>query len=482
MSAQQISRQCRLGMVASALLFAAGLWSCSPVDVNAIEWSCTADADCGKGYSCFSGSCIANQAAEQAGVTADEIHIALIAPQSGTNTLGVALKAGFEAGFAKVNAEGGLSGRQLVLDTLDDEYAPEKAKTQADATVKSRGALVVVGGVGEGSALEIAKVLNTGRVPHISLARSENVRPADGRYVFAPWGGYFFEFNRIVLYLEGLEEEYPGRNYAIFTQAQGEDLDAHGKMVKASLSDQVGRIVASFSYSLDTGDEQPAVRDTLMWMANDIELEMDGSARTAIILAGEAEPSARYARALLAALFSVRRGDSNGAEFGLSAQDVTRLGSVAAPLFVRPSGMGTTSVLEYLKEEGDLVVDDQGGRRPFCQDLLLSHPLPLAAGPTEAAVRFREELGDDVSVSEAAFEGWLIGQMIIETLRDQASDLSVETFVDVLERKRFDLGIEFRLQFEPNFRTATDQVYLHRTTSKCELEPVEINFDTGDPF
>jgi branched-chain amino acid transport system substrate-binding protein len=86
---------------------------------------CAVDTDCGAGQVCElrEGSPVC--------ISADDapLRIGQSAPVSGTNqALGTGMKLGIELAFDEKNAEGGIRGRQLVLEFRDDAYEPELAE------------------------------------------------------------------------------------------------------------------------------------------------------------------------------------------------------------------------------------------------------------------------------------------------------------------------------------------------------------------
>lgn len=63
-------------------------------------------------------------------------------------SLGTEMKMGVEAYFARVNWDGGVHGRELVLVTMDDGYVPEAAAQNMTALIDEENALAVLGNVG----------------------------------------------------------------------------------------------------------------------------------------------------------------------------------------------------------------------------------------------------------------------------------------------------------------------------------------------
>jgi len=87
--------------------------------------TCAHDSDCGDGLICGMKS---SQAACVAPADAP-LHIGMSAPVSGpSQALGTEMKLGILLAFDEQNAAGGIRGRQLVLDFLDDAYQPALAE------------------------------------------------------------------------------------------------------------------------------------------------------------------------------------------------------------------------------------------------------------------------------------------------------------------------------------------------------------------
>ena len=63
-------------------------------------------------------------------------------------SLGSGMKAGMEAYFTRINREGGLHRRELVLITMDDGYVPQAAAQNMVALIDEENVLAVLGNVG----------------------------------------------------------------------------------------------------------------------------------------------------------------------------------------------------------------------------------------------------------------------------------------------------------------------------------------------
>jgi branched-chain amino acid transport system substrate-binding protein len=102
--------------------------SCSP---TFSAKTCATDSDC--------GSLVCELQTGQAACvepSSASIHVGMSAPISGPNQeLGTDMKLGVSLAFNAQNAAGGIRGRQIVLDFLDDQYEPDLAEQDARSLV-----------------------------------------------------------------------------------------------------------------------------------------------------------------------------------------------------------------------------------------------------------------------------------------------------------------------------------------------------------
>jgi len=106
------------------------------------------------------------------GVTDTEIRIGQTVPYSGPIS-SLARFGRVEAAYLrKINASGGINGRQVTLVSLDDAFAPAKTVEQTRKLVEGDGVLAIVGSVGTPTNLATAKYLNSKAVPQILLLAS----------------------------------------------------------------------------------------------------------------------------------------------------------------------------------------------------------------------------------------------------------------------------------------------------------------------
>jgi branched-chain amino acid transport system substrate-binding protein len=97
------------------------------------------------------------------------IKIGTTAPLSGPVSAFAQIAKSAEAYFRKVNAEGGVNGRQIQMIIADDAYSPPKTVEQTRRLVESDEVLLIFGGVGTPTNTAVHKYLNDRKVPQLFL-------------------------------------------------------------------------------------------------------------------------------------------------------------------------------------------------------------------------------------------------------------------------------------------------------------------------
>ena len=123
-------------------------------------------------------------AADMPGVTATEIKIGNIMPYSGPASAYGAIGKVEAAFFKMVNEIGGINGRMINFDSLDDGYSPAKAVEDARQLVEQDGVAFVFNSVGTPSNSAIQKYLNQKQVPQLFISTGADKW---GDYQHFPW-------------------------------------------------------------------------------------------------------------------------------------------------------------------------------------------------------------------------------------------------------------------------------------------------------
>jgi ABC-type branched-subunit amino acid transport system substrate-binding protein len=321
----------------------------------------------------------------------DEIRIGISAALSGPNkSLGQSMRRGIEACFARVNADGGVHGRQLRLVALDDGYVPEVAESNMRRLVDDEKVLAVVGNVGTPTAektLPIAldrKVLLLGAFTGADLLR----RTPPDRYVINFRASYADETAAMVegLLAAGIRPD----EMAFFTQSDAFGDSGYRGAVRALEN-------AGFRYAdrLAHGRYERNTLDVERGLLRILEAEIPPKA---VLMVGAYAPCAkliRIARRALPHTYFVHVSFVSAAEL---AEELD--GKLDRVLF--------TSVVPHPESDVPLCAD-------YRRDLAAAH------------------LG--VRHGFVSLEGYLVARILVRGLRAAGPDVTRESLIDGIERE-----------------------------------------------
>lgn len=107
--------------------------------------------------------------------------------------------AGQQLAIDEINRKGGIGGRRVRLDILDDGFDPRRTLENSRTLVEQRGALSLFGTVGTGQTLAVLPYIAEKRVPLIAAySGSPALRAQPNAYFFTTQAGYDDELVRIV--------------------------------------------------------------------------------------------------------------------------------------------------------------------------------------------------------------------------------------------------------------------------------------------
>ena len=164
------------------------------------------------------------------GVTPTEIHIgmanALTGPAAG---LGTNLKAGAEAYIARVNANGGVNGRKIVLVSKDDGYEPNRTAAVTKELIEKDKVFALFGYVGTPTSAAAVPIASRAGVPYLfPFTGADALRTPVNKWVFNVRASYFDETETMV---ERLTKDAGAKKIALFIQD-----DAFGEAGKAGVN------------------------------------------------------------------------------------------------------------------------------------------------------------------------------------------------------------------------------------------------------
>src|SRR5881394_3878456 len=108
------------------------------------------------------------------GVTGNSISIGGTFPLTGVASLYKTIPAAEKAYFDYVNAHGGVNGRKIDFEILDDSYDPSKTVPLTQQLVEQDKVFAVFGSLGTAPNLAIWNYMNSKKVPHVLIATGDS--------------------------------------------------------------------------------------------------------------------------------------------------------------------------------------------------------------------------------------------------------------------------------------------------------------------
>ncbi len=357
------------------------------------------------------------------GVSDDRILFGQSAALSGpAQELGRNMRLGILAAFEEVNATGGVHGRVLELQTLDDAYEPEDAIVMTRHLIDQEQVFALIGAVGTPTARSATPIARDSGVPYIApFTGAAFLRDDEWDNIINLRASYGQETEEMVA---RLTEDVGISRIAVMYQN-----DSFGRAgfrgVTAAL-DRRGMDLASIGiYPRNT----TAVKTGL--------IDLRQGDPEAVILIGAYEPVAR--------LIQWARRTGMDAKF----MTVSFVGSNALATELGPDGAGVlvTQVVPFPEDDALPVVD--------------SYLNALADHDPEAEPGF------------VSLEGYLAGRLAIAALEQCGSDVDRSCLLEQLI-ERGDIDIDgFGLHFGAGDNQGSDEVFLTVIGSDGTYHPVE---------
>ncbi|AVP56563.1 ABC transporter substrate-binding protein [Pulveribacter suum] len=162
---------------------------------------------CRTGAAALAGPALLQSAHAQdaPGVTARAVTIGCSGPLSGPLlAFGSDIQQGAGAAFAQVNARGGVHGRSVQLQLLDDAYVPERTLANVKQLIGQGGALALLSCVGTPNNTAILPVVEEAGIPHVAPVTGAASLRKGARNVFHVRASYTDEVNRLIERLTGM--------------------------------------------------------------------------------------------------------------------------------------------------------------------------------------------------------------------------------------------------------------------------------------
>jgi len=342
------------------------------------------------------------------GVTDQSIVIGQSAALSGpAQGLGLELRSGAKLHFDQVNAAGGIHGRKIQLESLDDGYEPDKAAANTKTLIRDAKAFALFGYVGTPTTQAALPLVTEARIPFIgAFTGAQLLRDPFNKYVFNVRASYFDETEKIAEHLTTVGVT----KIAVLYQN-----DAYGK---AGL--------AGMERALEKRKLKPLITATVERNSTDVE--------AAVKAISAAKPDAVLV--------------------------VSAYKSVAAFVMAMKK-QGSAAVIHNLSFVGSVPLAKELGANGVGVHIAQVVPFPSSA--TLPVTRDYQELVRKAGRSDYSFtelEGYIAARVLVEGLRRAGKDLSRDKLISALETMtRTDIG-GFAINFSPSNHNGSNFVDL----------------------
>jgi ABC-type branched-subunit amino acid transport system substrate-binding protein len=180
-------------------------------------------------------------------------------PLSGpAKDLGIEMRDGALVWFNAINAKGGVGGRNIRLETLDDGYEPERTKVNTEAFVK-KSVSALFGYVGTPTSLAAKPIFEQANLPFVApFTGAEALRSPNHPLIFNVRASYFEETEHLINHFWSLGQQ----KVAVFHQN-----DAYGQAglngVLRALGNRGAKVVATGTAERNSANVDAALKAIL---------------------------------------------------------------------------------------------------------------------------------------------------------------------------------------------------------------------------
>jgi len=342
-------------------------------------------------------------------VSANEIKIGMSAAETGrAGAVGMQIRQGCEAYVAKVNRDGGIAGRRLVLVDYDDRYEPVETVSNVERLIDRDKVFALLNFYGTPTCRAILPMINDSNIVMVGpISGSTALQQPMQRLIFTTRANYAEEAELLV---EHIVTDLGCKNVALFRQDDSDGDAARGAVMEA-LRRHGLPLVAEGVYVRNSVNTP----DALFYIA---KVKPD-----VVIMFGSYKPCADFVRG------AKQLGLKNTA-------------------FCTVSSVGTEPLIKYLGKDSDGVVISEVVPSPY------DDSLPFV----------RDYQADMRSIGSTDFtymglEGYTNTAALVAGLRTAGANLTEESLVAALENLMIDFKA-FSIHFSKDSRQGNHQVFL----------------------
>ncbi|HEX5777955.1 MAG TPA: ABC transporter substrate-binding protein [Xanthobacteraceae bacterium] len=344
------------------------------------------------------------------GVTADTIVFGQAAVLEGpASALGTGMKAGLTAAFEEANKKGGVHGRKLKLNSVDDGYEPAKSIAATKKLIEEDKVFSLIGPVGTPTSAATQPIAMAAGVPFIGpFTGAGFLRNPKLENVINVRGSYDAETEA---WVKHLTEDLKIKKIAIFYQD-----DAYGRAglsgFKKAMDKRSLEIAAEGTYERNT----VAVKSAL--------LALRRAEPEAVVMVGAYKPSAEFIKLSRQVGFN--------------------------PVFVNISFVGASALAKELGKDGEGVIVSQVV--PFPWDVSIK-----AIADYQAAMKAVDAKAEPDFVS---LEGYLVGRLTVAALEKAGKDVTRAGLLKAIkDTGNWDIG-GVKLTYGPADNEGFDKVFM----------------------
>ena len=364
-----------------------------------------------------------SNSARTPGVSSNQVKFGQSAALSGPAwQLGTNMNLGILAAFGEANRNGGVHGRKLVLDAVDDAYEPEAAIANTFALINDKDVFALIGAVGTPTSRSAVPVAAEAQVPYV-----------------APLTGAAFLRESTWLNVVNLRASY----------------NQETEEMVARLTEDLGIKRIAVLYQDDSFGRAGLVGATRALSRRGMEPVSVGF-------------YPRNTLAVKTALLDLRRGDPEAVIMIGAYRPVATLIEWARkidldPVFINISFVGSNALADFLGPSGENVLVTQVV--PFPSDV----SIPIVRSYQNALKAYSIE----AMPGWVSLEGYIAGRLAIFGLEACGRNLTQECFLkSIQDADKFDLdGFDLDYGFADN--QGSDAVYLTVIDSDGSYRPIE---------
>jgi ABC-type branched-subunit amino acid transport system substrate-binding protein len=357
------------------------------------------------------GMLMCTNAFSEDGVTDDEILLGQSAALTGpAAALGTGMKAGLNAYFSKVNAEGGINGRKVRLVSKDDGYEPDRAIANTQSLIDQEKVFLLIGEVGTPTSKAVVPIAEKKNVPFFGpFTGAEFLRNPYKKYVTNVRCSYYQEMERLAQYLV---DKKGFKRIACFYQNDGYG-QAGLSGIKNALKNRSMELCATGTYERNT----VAIKSGL--------LSIKKGKPDAIIMVGAYKPCAQFIK-------------------------LAKKVGMKDTIYCNISFVGTEALMKELGAAGEGCIISQ----------VVKYPWDTSVGLVNEYQAAMKKYQPNAKAGFVALEGYMVGKLFTMVAKNVNGDLTRENFLNTIAKTgTFELG-GVSLKYSSTDNQGMDEVYL----------------------